>query len=74
MKTPLKILAVAVLALALLFTGPIVYRAGQRVSLYLNCDQGYSTILHRMNSDAENREVCWQMAGYAVMHGGRLPR
>jgi hypothetical protein len=59
-KTPLKILAVAVLTLALLFVGPIAYRMGQRVGLYLSCpgDSNY----------------CWGASGMAVLHGGRLPR
>jgi hypothetical protein len=59
MKTPLKVLGTAVLALVLLFAGPVVYRTGQRVALWLNCPYG---------------DVCWAEAGHAVMHGGRMPR
>ena len=61
MKTPLKVLAAAVLALALLFAGPIVYRTGQRVALWLNCSSDYS-------------DNCWAESGLTVMHGGRRPR
>jgi hypothetical protein len=57
MKT--YVLLVTALLLVLLFSGPIVYRQGERVALYLSCPYADS---------------CWEMAGHAVMHGGRLPR
>ena len=60
MKTPLKVLAAAALVLVVLFLAPVVSRLGQRVGLYLNCPYGDG--------------YCWERAGHAVMHGGRMPR
>ena len=57
MKT--YVLLVAALLLVLLFVGPVVYRTGQRVALYLNCPYG---------------DACWAEARHAVMHGGKMPR
>ena len=45
--------------LVVLFLAPIIYVTGQKVALYLNCPYG---------------DECWDDAGHAVMHGGRLPR
>jgi hypothetical protein len=70
MKTPAKVLGAVALLLALLFAGPIVYRAGQRWGLYFSCP-------YRVENypDPDDRaKECWQMAGFAVMHGGKLPR
>jgi hypothetical protein len=61
MKTPLKITSAAVLLLVLLFAGPVVYRTGQRIALWLNCSSDYS-------------DNCWAASGLAIMHGGKLPR
>jgi hypothetical protein len=70
MKTPLKILSAAALLLVLLFVGPIVYRTGQRWSLYLNCpDYGSND-----DAKAQANAQCWEKAGRAVMYGGRWPR
>jgi hypothetical protein len=59
-KTPVKVLAAATMLLVLLFLAPIIYRTGQRVAFYLNCPS--------ISYD------CWEVAGDAIMHGGRLPR
>ncbi len=64
--TPLKLLAAAALLLVLLFVGPIVYKTGERVALYLNC----AAPTWYRGEDVS----CWTASGVAVMHGGRLPR
>lgn len=61
MKTPLKALAAAALILVVLFLAPVAYQTGKRVGLWLNCPSSYG-------------DDCWVYAGYAVMHGGKLPR
>lgn len=67
MTTTAKVLGAAVLLLALLFAGPIVYRAGQRWTFYFSCPYG-------TEGDPEaTSEHCWRLAGIAVMHGGKLP-
>ena len=58
----LKALAAAALLLVLLFTGPVVYRTGQRVALWLNC------------SSQQFGDGCWEVSSFAVLHGGRMPR
>ncbi len=67
MKTPLKVLGGAGLLLVVLFLAPIVYGAGQRWNIYLNCPADY-------RSTEEGRDHCWRSAGVAVMNGGRIPR
>jgi hypothetical protein len=70
MKTTANLLGAVALLLALLFAGPIVYRAGQRWSFYFSCPYQSE---HYPDPDDLARD-CWRLAGLAVMHGGKLPR